>query len=137
MKKIINTNVIRGIAVTVYGKGYKKIAIETPQHIYKLNNGVMRFPLREDDKVLGVVVNNEFNICYSVTLESNEKIFGYFSKNNKDVSMGFQTVKDFNKFSYDPYKPLYPLGKEIKITIRQITDMEVDFNKMFKSEFKN
>ena len=107
----MNTNVIRGISVEMEGnaKGYKKIAIETPLHIYKLNNAVMKFPLREDDKVLGVIVDKEFNICYAVTLGNNEKAFGYFSKNNKDASMSFQTINNFDKFSYDPYKSLYLL----------------------------
>jgi len=130
-----SVEVIRGIVVTLNRNGNKIVAIETPLHIYELNNDIMKFPVEEDDKLLGTVTDHSFNICYDVTLVNNKKVFGYFSQSNEYAGLSFQAIKGFDKFSYNSYNPLYSLDEEIKISLRQIANMQIDLNKMFKSEF--
>src|ERR1700749_3874605 len=97
-----NIDVVRGIATWVVHRGESlKIGILTPQHIYNINNDAISFSLDEDEKVLGVVIDNKFNICFHICADKisndTETAFGYIvSSHAKKGSYSFQIINGFN-----------------------------------------
>lgn len=70
------------------------------------------------DKVLGVVENNLYNICYNFTVKNNpENIFGFIVIDGMNTYFLVQTIEGFNPFnlSNDFYIKDYNTGAKVKI----------------------
>jgi hypothetical protein len=128
--------VIRGIPAFVFSRDYVKRGIVTPQHIYNISKVYTKtYLLSKKHKVIGVVTDKVFNICYYVKLQSGKEVFGYFVSNNNNGIYQVQQIKGFDKFTYEPYECSYALGKVIDIKETEIKEAVYDFKDLFYSEF--
>ena len=128
--------IIRGIPTFIVNREYVKRGILTPEHIYTINKTyTTTYKLSKKQRVIGVVIDKEFTICYYIKLKNGETAFGYFVSDDAQGNYSFQRVNEFNKFAYDPYKALYPLGKEICIKENEIQDAVYQWKDLFYEEF--
>jgi hypothetical protein len=89
------------------------IVVRSPGHIYHLNNETFFIQsLNDNDKVLGVLVNNKFSVCREFITTTGHFVFGYIQKEfPKELSI--ITIDDFDLNSFDPFNAHYTLGKEV------------------------
>jgi hypothetical protein len=129
--------VIRGIPAFIVSRDYVKRGIVTPQNIYNISKVYTKtYSLSKKDNLLGVVVGKEFNICYCIKLENGETMFGYFVSHDDNGNYRVQPIDGFNKFTYNPYKTQYCLGRETCIQQDEIKDIVYKYKDLFYSEFK-
>ena len=95
------------------------------------------------EKLLGVLFPEEvFNICFDVKLDNGTNIFGLFMGSDGGNFL-FQTIKGFNKFTYNPYKFLstnfgqsfYGTGDIIEFRKEDVIDITYQWKDIFKSVF--
>lgn len=128
-------DIIRGIVNIISGNNKAIIAVEVVGNIHKANDVYALKTIANEDKVLGVLIDDKFNICCHVILNERE-VFGYFISNDSG-KYKFQPIQGFNKFTYDHNKPTHKLGKEISFNESEIKEVNYQFKDIFKSEFKN
>ena len=115
-------DIIRGIVSFSYGKESRELVIKSVGSVHFANDLHLLAPLSENAKVLGCIIENKYNICYEVELKNKEKFIGYItSKNGSELK--FQTIKKFDKYLYNPFKPEYELGNKIEIGENEIVDI--------------
>ena len=88
----------------------------------KINSVSMRTKKHSDnDKILGVVIDNKFNLCHEFILNK-QKLFGYII-DNKDNEITVQLIENYDrkKLEFDYYLKDYPNGKIIKIKKHEIS----------------
>jgi signal peptidase I len=128
--------IIRGIPTFVFNRDYVKRGIVTPNDIYNINKVyTATYKLSKKHKVVGVVIDKVFNICYDIRLTNGQTAFGYFVSNTNG-SYRVQQVEGFNKFTYNPFENKYALGKEIEVKETEIKEALYQFKDLFYSEFK-
>lgn len=104
-------NIIRGIIVVTENG---RMLVDSPGHLYNLNtNEPYTQRLKKDDRLLGVILNDIFNICYEFNSNSENKIFGYIVESSNEKIIKIQQIDAFNKETFNPFDPSYNLG-EIK-----------------------
>lgn len=129
--------IIRGTPAFIVRRDNIKRGIVTPYNIYNISKVYTKtYSLSKKDKLLGVITGKEFNICYCVKLKNGETVFGYFISNDTQGNYRLQLIDGFNKFTYDPYKTQYHLGKEICMKEDEIKDIVYRWKDLFYSEFK-
>ena len=90
------------------------LCIETARHCYPLNEVYNALPII-DERVLGVVIEDWFNLCYDIFLENGEKIFGYFINNMSPGHYLIQEINIFNRRAYNPFETAYNLGQMFEV----------------------
>ena len=107
--------IIRGIiGFTTDGK----IGVDSPFHFYNLKtNEPYTNSLKEGDKLLGVIIDGIFNICFEFTSIKGNESFGYIVNNSNDKTVVIQIFKGFNKATFNPFEPSYKLGEIISENI--------------------
>lgn len=108
-------DIIRGIV------GYAengRMVVDSPFHIYNLKiNEPYTSSLKEGDKLLGVVINDVFNICFEFNSSDRNESFGYMVGSPNEKTFGIQLIKGFNKLTFNPFEPTYELGDIISENI--------------------
>ncbi len=106
----------RGILVT---DDEQRLRVRTVGHIYRINYATFLYDQSNvGDKVLGIVDNNLYNICYNFTLKNNRvKIFGFLIPDKYKSCFLIQTINEFdiNNIPFDFYLKDYPFGNKIEI----------------------
>lgn len=88
-----------------------RIVVDSPSHIFNLNlNEPYTAKLIKDDKILGVVIDDVFNVCYEFNLIEGNKAFGYILGNSNEKTVEIQLIKGFNNATFNPFEPSYELG---------------------------
>ncbi|HXP52596.1 MAG TPA: hypothetical protein VN922_21765, partial [Bacteroidia bacterium] len=114
---------IKGIPMFVFNRDYVKRGVVTPQGIYHISKVYTKtYTLRNKHRLLGVVIGIQFNICYHIKLQNGKEAFGYFVSNNNNGSYQVQTIKGFDKFTYNHFENSYPLGEKIEIQETEIKE---------------
>jgi len=92
------------------------IVVRSPGHIYHLNNETFfRQSLNDNDKVLGVIVNNKFSVCREFIATSGHFVFGYISTQPNLNQLKVQTIDDFDPNKFNPFEAEYSFGEEVNI----------------------
>lgn len=114
-KQLNKMDIIRGIiGFTTDGK----IGVDSPFHFYNLKtNEPYTNSLKDGDKLLGVVINDVFNICLEFNSSNGKESFGYIVDNSNDNTVVIQLFKGFNKTTFNPFEPSYELGEIISENI--------------------
>lgn len=88
-----------------------EMIVRSPGHIYHLNNeSFFSRSLKENDKVLGVIVDNKFSVCREFISEKGEFIFGYLKDKSSLSQLKIQTFIKFDQNLFNPYSSDYTLG---------------------------
>ncbi len=117
--------VSRGRIGNVIGKNYCKQGVETVGYIFDIEDTFVPFELKEKEKVLGVVLNGKFNICYDIALNNVDTIFGYFTENDSKGNYLFQPIDNFNRQTFYPFEPTYRKGQKTGINEGDIKTISV------------
>lgn len=113
--------IIRGI---VGENNRQELKVMSVAAMSSINNQLEGIKLKIDDKLLGVIINNKFNICYNIGLKNGQNQFGYVFKMT-DNNYEIQTFEGFDKNQFNPFDANYILGKELSISISEIEKMGV------------
>jgi hypothetical protein len=102
-----------------------KAVVFSPGHSYQLNIvSLINAEYVADDKLLGVIIENKFNICDEFNLTDGRKYFGFITGNGFDsLAIRFQIISGFDKYVFNPYiNNEYELGEEIVISKTEIKE---------------
>ena len=93
-----------------------EMIVRSPGQIYHLNNeSFFSRSLKENDKVLGVIVENKFNVIREYITNKGEFIYGYLLQKSKPGII--QSISNFNPNNYDPFRSIYKLGPQFIISL--------------------
>ncbi len=120
-----DVEVNRGWVGNVIGKNYCKQGVLTVGFLFDIDETILPVKLNENEKVLGVVLDDKFNICYDVKLNNEEKAFGYFTENDSKGNYTFQVIEGFSRQAFYPFEPTYKKGKKIGINQADIKTISV------------
>ncbi len=126
-------DIIRGLVCKTNGENANEMVIRTVNGVYYSSDVYLPLALKEDDKVLGLIIENSFNICYSILLRNKEKVFGYFISNTENELI-FRLIEGFDERMSDSFRPDYKLGKCIhfrsrgKMTINFLSTNQPSYN---------
>ncbi|OFY87774.1 MAG: hypothetical protein A3F72_02730 [Bacteroidetes bacterium RIFCSPLOWO2_12_FULL_35_15] len=120
-----NVDVIRGIVKTYYGKNTANILAETPTHAYQIEEAFLPIKIKEEDKILGVVQDEKYKICFEICLNNEEKLFGFIVEKDDSENYLFQLIDGFNRQTYNPFETVYPQGKRIGINEADIKSISI------------
>jgi hypothetical protein len=95
------------------------LCIDTAKHCYPLNEVYNALP-NVDERVLGVVIEERFNLCYEIFLENGKKVFGYFISSNIPGHYLIQEINIFNRSAYNPFETTYSLGEIFEVNPDEI-----------------
>jgi hypothetical protein len=92
-----------------------KIFVYSPEYHYPVNiNSLFEREYKNDETLLGVVVNDKFNICNQFNLNTGKNYFGFIVNNGfESTAVRVKLITGFNQHTFDPYNSGYSLGKEI------------------------
>lgn len=66
-----------------------------------------------DEKVLGIIRDNKFDLCHELELTDGQKYFGYIVNNGfGSTAIRVRLINDFNLVTFDPFNSSYELGEE-------------------------
>lgn len=95
-----------------------EMIVRSPGQIYHLNNeSFFSRSLKENDKVLGVIVDNRFCVCREFISEKGEFIFGYLQGQASFKKTRIQTLCGYDQTAFDPYFSDYILGPVVSVCI--------------------
>lgn len=102
----------RGIICTT--EPNKEIAVSGAGFLARLNTkSLYERTYNIDEKVLGFVIDNSFNVCHLFRLKSGEEFMGYIVNNGfGSTAIRVRLISDFNLAKFDPYNATYELGEE-------------------------
>lgn len=91
-----------------------EICVHGAGHIWKLNTkSLFEREYKVDEKVLGFVFNNTFNLCHEFELLNGEKHFGYIVNNGfGSTAIRVRLIEGLNSATFDPYNTSYDVGEE-------------------------
>lgn len=95
--------------------------------LYPINySSFLKKKLKIGDKLLGVINDSLFNVCYKFNLKRNESFIGFITINT-EKSFLIQTIQDFDfkNLSFNFYVREYELGNKVKILRKEIYDVKV------------
>lgn len=108
--------ILRGIICHDINNQFK---VYSPGHIHYLNH--KRYheeSLKEGQKVLGVIIHNQFNICREFISNAGEFVFGYvIRKDDPGKQLLIQTIPGFEPNTFNPYETDYNIGEEAIVEI--------------------
>lgn len=95
-------------------KPHDEICVQGAGYIWKLNTkSLFEREYKVDEKVLGFVVDNTFNLCHEFELLNGEKHFGYIVNNGfGSTAIRVRLIDGFNSTKFDPYYSSYNVGEE-------------------------
>lgn len=94
------------------------MVVRSPGHIYHLNNETFfSQSLNDNDKVLGVIVNNKFSVCREFISTTGYFVFGFVTKELSSNRLQVQAINEFDPNKFNPYDSHYTFGKESIVEI--------------------
>lgn len=117
-KQLNKMDIIRGIiGFTTDGK----IGVDSPFHFYDLKiNEPYTDKLEKDDKLLGVIINDVFHICYECATNDVNENLGYIVGSSNENTIEVQTIKGFDKTKFNPYEPSYEIGRIVSVRLEDV-----------------
>lgn len=86
--------------------------VSSAGHIYHLSKEYfLGKSLKENDKVLGVIVNNRFSICREFISIDGWFVFGFITEEVSSNQVQIQIINKFDSHKFDPYDSNYTLGE--------------------------
>jgi len=108
--------IVRGI---IRCNNRNEMIVQSPGHIYHLDfESFFSQNLKENDKVLGIILNKKFCVCREFISNTGEFVFGYVTK--KDTpgkQLSIQTIPGFEPNTFNPYMADYTTGVEVTVKI--------------------
>lgn len=97
---------------------WNEMIVRSPGHVYHLNNTTYYYKgLNENDKVVGVIVNNKFSVCREFISTNGRFIFGFVIKELSPKTIKVQTIREFDPNKFDPFNADYNFGEESIVEI--------------------
>lgn len=116
----VSTLITRGVISGF--SSLNKLSVVGVGHCYDLNEKTLLEILNFDERALGIVVGNKFNVCYELTLNTGLKFFGYLIAKYQDKIMFFQAIEGFDLRSYNNFDQSYQLGEQSIIRFSSISN---------------
>lgn len=113
--EIITRGIINGYS------SLNKLIVAGVGHCYDLNEKTLLETLNFNERALGVVIGNKFNVCYELTLNTGLIFFGYLITKYQDKIMFFQAINGFDLRSYNNFDQSYQLGEQAIIMFSSIS----------------
>lgn len=89
-----------------------EMIVSSVGHIYHLNKEYfLGKSLKENDKVLGVIVDNRFSICREFISIDGWFVFGFITDVVSSNQVQIQTINKVDSHNFDPYFSDYMLGE--------------------------
>ncbi len=117
--KRLDSNVYVGIVKIERGiicstEPNKEIAVKGAGFLARLNTkSLYERTYNVDEKVLGFVIDNSFNVCHLFQLKNGEEFMGYIVNNGfGSTAIRVRLIPSFSIVKYDPYNCEYELGEE-------------------------
>lgn len=108
-------DIIRGIiGFTESGR----MIVDSPFHTYDLKlNEPYTSSLKEGNKLLGVVIKDNYHVLYEFNSSNGHESFGYIVGSPKENTLEIQLIEGFDKLTFNPFEPTYELGDIISENI--------------------
>jgi hypothetical protein len=97
-----------------------KIQVKCPGSIYDLPPLIDPVEFNLNDKVIGVIIEEKFNIIFNFNLSSGKNEFGYYTKKWIEDDFKIKPLIDFNPLTFDPYNSEYEFSEEIEFNRNQV-----------------